>query len=183
MTGWLLVFLLLTIILFFAFSKFSLVFFYSGKTRVYLKYACFFLLLYPKKQMSEAKPKTENTEIRKNIALAPLYKQIKSEETRKRLPTFTVTVQWLTVYVGAKDPDKTVYLATAVAQLVASLLCTVDEFFGKVKVNACQIIPSFTQENIQLHTKVEVSFRFYQFLRLLMYAFRQHAFRHKEALI
>ena len=183
MTGLLLAFSLLTVVLFFAFSKFSLVFLHNGKTRIYLKYACFFLLLYPKSKKSKAKPKQENAEIRKDIALAPFKKQFKSEEVRRKLPSFIVTVQSLTVYVGAKDPDQTVYLTTAVGQLIATLLCMLDEFFARVTVNACQIIPSFTRESIQLRTKVEVSFRFYQFIRLLLYALRKHAFRRKEALI
>lgn len=173
MTLCLFVFVTLLTSLVFLFSKISISFVFHTKLRIYFRYACFKLMVYPRKK-NRAKTSQNTTQTDTDKKNLFLKSKTICEETRKRFPTFSIFIKKFLVSVGHEDPCKTVYLYATITELFNIVFLHAKEVFPKIKILQAHVFPDFCASKIKLDANIVISFSFYQFIRFFLYLLRNH---------
>lgn len=172
MTLCLIVLIALLIFTVFLFSKISISFVYHRKLRIYFRYACFKLMIYPRKKSTAKTYRASQTDTNeKHLFLNP--RNI-CEETRKHFPTLLIFVKKLHISVGHEDPSRTVYLYLTITELFNVCLLSAKEFFPNIKILQTHIYPDFCANKIKFDANIVISLSFYQFMRFFLYLLHNH---------
>ena len=162
------------------FSHFSFFVISRKRTYVFLKFACFFLLVYPKKGKTKQRFTSRRNQ-NGRLNLFPQQLQTLPEDIAKRFPTIHIKVKRLIVYVGSEDASQTAYLTTLIGHTINSSATLLKDFFPKIKIEEGYVYPCFHLQKTYFDINFSISFPFYQFIKLILYLYSYQAKGNKYA--
>ena len=165
MVGFLCAFVLLLLLIYLLFSRFSIIVIYENRTFIILRYACFSIRLYPRKKSKQ------KSQIRNRKAL-PYAWSVHAPVSPpaflvKQIPTIWVSIDELHVHVGGKDAYQIAINALTLENTLIASIQLIQQLFHQVHVKSFLVFPYFYQEKTTVSLHLTISFRFYQLVKFL----------------